>query len=139
MVGGGYVSALAECSFNPGEDASAVAFALNGGVASAAELTGCAVSSGAGWEEAGAVFDAVAVCAGASDASDSRKYHAPLAAATIRPAAMAIQIPLPLPRGVAAGGALSPRRELPHSGDDFVRLLAPASFFTAPLPSSAPP
>lgn len=66
------------------------------GVASAAELTGgAAVRVTGATVEARDVLGPDAVCVDAKDASESRKYHPPLAAAIIRPAAIAIHALLP--------------------------------------------
>src|SRR5216684_3622537 len=124
--------ALAEFAFLPAEGASGVASGVNEGVTSAAEFAGGALGSEAERPvEAGDAFDPDVECASASDASESRKYHAPLAAATIRPAAIAIQIPLPLRRGLVSSGVPAPKRELPNSGAARVCFDVVAAFFAA--------
>src|SRR5258706_5399863 len=60
----------------------------------------------------------------------SRNHPPPLAPAPIRPAAIAIQIPLLLPRDRAGAGVLSLRKELPNSGAAGVCLGLAVVFFT---------
>ncbi len=79
-------------------------------------LTAGAAGDAAGAERLGDVLDCNVLCAGANDASESRKYHAPPAAAAIKPAATPIQIPLPLPLRLLTSGALSPKSEFPNNG-----------------------
>jgi hypothetical protein len=108
------VSARAESTFvAEGEGVvSGVVVAGDAGVEIAADATGAEVEIEVfGTDDA---FDPEIAFAGINDASESRKYHAPLAAAAIRTAAMAIQIPLPLPRSLSAG-VLLPSSELANS------------------------
>src|SRR5258706_14800876 len=60
----------------------------------------------------------------------SRNHPPPLAPAPIRPAAIAIQIPLLLPRDRAGAGVPSLRKELPNSGAAGVCLGLAVVFFT---------
>ena len=124
------VSALPDFAFVTEEDVSGVPTGGKEGVSSAAELTGGAAGCEAGAAEAADAFDSDVECAGTSAANESRKYHPPLAAATIRPAAIAIQIPLLLPRDRAGAGVLSLRKELPNSGGAGVCLGLAVVFFT---------
>ena len=103
-----------EFAFPPCEAASGPSIGVDEGVAPAAD---CVFDAGGSKDElavdACAAVDAGEDCTGAHE---SRKYHAPLAAATIRPAATAIQIPLPLLRAPVNVVALSPNRVLPNTG-----------------------
>jgi hypothetical protein len=129
---------LAEFAFLPAEGVSALSIGVNEGVTSAAELVAGALGSETELVvEAGDAFDPDKECADASDASESRKYHAPLAAATIKPAAIAIQIPLSLLRGLVNCGVLVPKRELPNSGAACGCFDVLPAFFAAAVPCFA--
>jgi hypothetical protein len=119
-------TAPAEFVFVTDEDVSGVA-TVNERVTSAAEFAGGAVGSEAGRaEETGDVFDPDEECAGTSE---SQKYHVPMAAAAMRPAAIAIQIPLLLPRDLVSPGVLSLSSELPNSGATGACFDAAGAFF----------
>jgi len=115
----GSTTALA---FRPEED-SALATEDDGTVTPAGTA-----GDAAGADETADVFDCT-VRSGTNDAIEYRKYHAPPAAAAIKPAATPIQIPLPPPLRLLTSGALSLSSEFPNNGVAGVYFGVPLTLF----------